>query len=54
MSTVAVGYAVTGPVSVAILLVAWRWPPAGRLLYAVLFLAAGIFNGVTAVRTPEV
>lgn len=40
--------------SVAMLLVAWRWPLAGRLLYAVLFLTAGVVNGMTAMRTPKV
>lgn len=54
MSTIAVGYVVTGLVSVAMLLIAWRRPRAGRLLYAALFVAAGLFNGVMAVRTPEV
>jgi hypothetical protein len=53
MSTIAVGYVVTGLVSVAMLLTAWRWPRVGRLLYAALFLAAGILNAVKAVRTPQ-
>ena len=54
MSTVATGYLFTSIVSVMMLAVAWRWPRAGRLLYAVLFFAAGVFNAVTAVRTPQV
>jgi hypothetical protein len=54
MSTVAIGYVVTGVVSLAMLLVAWRRPRTGRLLYAALFLGAGVFNAVTALRTPQV
>jgi Mn2+/Fe2+ NRAMP family transporter len=54
MSTIATGYIVTSVVSVVMLVVAWRWPRAGRLLYGLLFLAAGVFNAVTAVRTPQV
>jgi hypothetical protein len=39
---------------VVMLVVAWRRPRVGRRLYAALFLGAGIFNAVTAVRTPQV
>jgi hypothetical protein len=34
MSTVATGYLFTSIVSVMMLAVAWRWPRAGRVLYA--------------------
>jgi hypothetical protein len=36
------------------LLLAWRRPRAARWAYALLFLGAGVFNAVTALRTPEV
>jgi hypothetical protein len=42
MSTIAVGYVVTGLVSVSMLLTARRRPRAGRLLYAALFRAASM------------
>jgi hypothetical protein len=54
MSPLAMGYAVTAVVSLLMLLLAWRRPRAGRWAYALLFLGAGIFNAVTALRTPEV
>ncbi len=54
MSPVAVGYLVTGAVSVALLALAWRRPRAGRIAYAVLFLGAAAVNAATALRTPSV
>jgi hypothetical protein len=54
MTPIAIAYLVTVVASTAMLLASWRWPRAGRLLYAALFLGAGIFNAVTAVRTPQV
>jgi uncharacterized membrane protein YphA (DoxX/SURF4 family) len=54
MSAIATGYIVASIVSVMMVVVAWRRPRAGRLLYAVLFLGAGMFNGITALRTPQV
>jgi hypothetical protein len=47
-------YLVTAAVALALLVLAWRRPHAGRIAYAVLFLAAGAFNAVTAARTPQV
>ena len=54
MSPIAIAYAITAGVSIAMLLAAWRRPRVGRLLFAVMFFAAGLFNGVTALRTPQV
>jgi len=54
VSTLVTGYLVTGSVSLALLAVAWRWPRAGRLAFAVLFLGAAVFNAATALRTPDV
>ena len=48
------GYVATTVVSLVLLAVAWRWPRAGRFPFAVLFLAAGVFNTMTALRTPQV
>ncbi len=53
MSPTVTGYAASTLGSLALLLVAWRWPRAGRLLYAVLFVVAGAFNLVTAIRAPQ-
>jgi hypothetical protein len=54
MRTIATGYIVTSVASVMMLVVAWRRPRAGRVLYAVLFFGAGIFNAITAFRAPQV
>ncbi len=49
-----IGYLVTGSAALALLLVAWRRPALGRWLFAALFVGAGLFNAVTALREPEV
>jgi len=54
MRPIAIGYLVTALASVGMLLFAWRWPRPARLVYAALFLVAGIFNIWTALRTPHV
>ena len=54
MSTLATGYVVTSITSALLLVLAWRRPRAGRVPFALLFLSAGVFNAVTALRTPEV
>ncbi len=54
MSPLATAYLATSAVSAALVLVAWRRPRAGRVLYAVLFGGAAAFNAVTALRTPRV
>jgi hypothetical protein len=54
VSSLVAGYLVTSLVSILLLLAAWRRPRVGRLLFALLFLSAGVFNAVTALRTPQV
>lgn len=54
MSALAAGYVVTSITAALLLLVAWRWPRAGRIPFALLFLSAAVFNAVTALRTPQV
>ncbi len=54
MTALGSGYAVTTVVSVVLLVVAWRCPRIGRVLFAALFLGASVFNAVTALRTPNV
>jgi len=54
MSPIATGYLVTSIASGVMLVVAWRWPRFGRLLFAVLFGGAAVFNAVNALRSPQV
>jgi len=54
MSTIAIAYIITSVISLMMLLVAWHRPRAGRVLYAAVFFGAGLFNAVTALRTPQV
>ncbi len=53
-SSLLVPYVATSLGALALLLAAWLRPRAGRVLYALLFLGAGAFNAVTALRTPDV
>jgi hypothetical protein len=54
MSPLAKGYLFTAVGSAALLLAAHRRPRLGRVLFALLFGVAAIFNAATAIRTPEV
>jgi hypothetical protein len=53
VSPLAVGYAVTGVASLALVALAWRRPRAARFAFAALFLGASVVNAVTALRTPN-
>ncbi len=50
---VLVPYIITNTVSIALLFSAIKWPRLTRVLFILIFLAAGIFNIYTALTQPE-
>lgn len=45
-------YLISNVFSIFLIFLCYKWSKAGKILWGVMFLAAGIFNIVTAIRTP--
>jgi hypothetical protein len=50
---VLVPYLVTNIISAGLIFLAYRWPRVTRVLFVVIFTAAGLFNIITAIRDPQ-